>query len=137
MGIFGKKPKPAKAKLEGDGEYSMNVVGESHYQDNLRRICEGTTDEEEGEDLEIEASLVSENDNPYDNQAVRVDIEGLPVGYLSRQDARRLRAHLDKTVPRGVRLEKLTCDALIVEGWDRGEEDRGYYGVKLDVPLDT
>ena len=28
-----------------------------------------------------------------------------------------------------------TCNALIVGGWNRGEDDRGSFGIKLDISL--
>lgn len=44
--------------------------------------------------LEVYAVLVAEPDNPYDANAVSVWIQGLRVGYLSREDARRYRPGL-------------------------------------------
>ena len=29
----------------------------------------------------------------------------------------------------------MTCSALIVGGWDRGPDDQGYFGIKLDLPI--
>lgn len=64
------------------------VVGESNYQPALRAIC-GT---KVGEAVRFEcfAALVPEPDNPYDSNAVRVEIQGKLVGYLSRADAEEL-----------------------------------------------
>lgn len=28
------------------------------------------------------------------------------------------------------------CSAMIVGGWDRGKGDTGYFGVKLDLPVE-
>jgi hypothetical protein len=120
------------AQLPGPGTYSIEVVGESHYQAALAAICGGPT--EEGADCIVEATLVHEDDNPYDNQAIRVDIQGKTVGYLSRTNARQFRAKLKEAGYPGITA---TCSARIRGGWDRGVDDRGYFGVRLDLPTAT
>ena len=113
--------------LSGDGSFSVDVVGESQYQDALATICGGYTPE--GHNLEATAVLVLDDGNPYDNKAVRVEIEGRTVGHLSRANAREYRRELQK---QGCPSLTLSCCALIVGGWDRGSGDRGYFGVNLD-----
>ena len=71
-----------------DGRETLEVVGESHYQDNLWRLVCDHTDPAERVRVEIIAVLVTEPDNPYDANAVSVWIDGLKVGHLSRNDAR-------------------------------------------------
>lgn len=63
----------------------VNVVGESNYQPAIREACGW----ESGTDTHFEcfAELAPEPTNPYDPNAVRVDIDGACVGYLSRADA--------------------------------------------------
>jgi hypothetical protein len=77
------------ALLEG-GTETLEVVGESHYQDNLWRLVTGRPRGEYVRE-DICAVLVAEDDNLYDSAAVAVWIEGLKVGYLSRQNAQRYR----------------------------------------------
>lgn len=113
----------------GPGTYSVDVVGESHYQEALEDICGGRNDE--GQRFETEAFLVHEDDNPYDDKAVRIAIEGETVGYLDRKTARDYRKDLAKI---GYAGAPATCSARIVGGWDRGDGDRGHFGVKLDLP---
>jgi hypothetical protein len=67
-----------------DGE-TVEVVGESHYQDELREVCGSSRWEEVR--CEVTAGLVAEPDNPYDPNAIMVVIGGMKVGYLSRGDA--------------------------------------------------
>jgi hypothetical protein len=68
-----------------DGYDTLEVVGESHYQDALWRIVGGLR----GDPIrfDTQAVLVPEPDNPYDQNAIQVRIDGAPVGYLSRHDA--------------------------------------------------
>lgn len=63
----------------------VNVVGESNYQPTIREACGW----EPGTDTHFEcfAELVPEPTNRYDPNAMRVDINGACVGYLSRADA--------------------------------------------------
>ena len=75
------------------GYEDLEVVGESHYQDNLRRLT-GYRRPDEHVRQEIHAVLGAEDDNPYDPNAVAVWIDGLQVGHLSRDDARRYRPGL-------------------------------------------
>lgn len=121
----GSPPQGVATRLQGSGAFLLPVVGESRYQDAIEAICGPRA--EEGEDRPVEARLVLENDNPYDSMAVRVDIQGQTVGYLSREHARRYRKQYAAT--------EAYCDARIRGGWDRGEGREGYYGVVLDLDL--
>ena len=119
-------------QLAGDGSFAVQAVGELQYQRALEKLCGARN--EEGYDLRCEAELVLEDRNPYDSRAVRVDIDGDVVGYLSRQDARRFRASLGA---RGIAAaNRVRCPARVRGGWDRGGGDSGYFGVRLDLDLD-
>jgi hypothetical protein len=67
------------------GRETLEVVGESHYQDVLWRLVGG--DDGERVRCEIQAILVHEPTNACDGNAIQVRIEGQVVGYLSRDDA--------------------------------------------------
>ncbi len=116
-------------EINGNGEYALDIVGESHYQDALSEICGGKT--RDSHDLDRLATLVFEN-NPNDQNAVRVDIEGKTVGYLQRPHAQQLRRQITGS---GFPNTILSCSAKIVGGWDRGKGKEGYFGVKLDIPF--
>jgi hypothetical protein len=85
------------------GYEDLEVVGESHYQDNLRRLT-GYPPPDQRVRQEIHAVLVAEDDNPHDPDAAAVWIDGLQAGHLSREDARRYRPglgrHSDRTASR-------------------------------------
>jgi hypothetical protein len=81
------------------GNESLEVVGESFYQDNLRRLTGNRPPEEYVRGQEIQAVLVAEHNNPHDPNSVAVWIKDpqagyLQVGHLSREDARRYRPGL-------------------------------------------
>lgn len=117
-------------RLPGPGTYEFDIVGESHYQQALEAICGGRT--EESASYKTEAVLYLEDSNPHDNMAVRVDIGGETVGYLSRSDARSYRKQLKQL---GHERLVCKCDATIVGGWRRSRTDQGSFGVKLDLPV--
>jgi hypothetical protein len=77
-----------------EGREDLDVVGEASYQDNLWRIIRERRSPDGRVHEEVYAVLAAEPDNPYDANAVAVWIQGLKVGYLSREDARRYRPGL-------------------------------------------
>lgn len=117
----------AATATTSDGEFCIEVVGESHYQQALEKIAGGRT--KDGVDITTVAVLAPEPRNRHDRNAVQVLISGKVVGYLSRENAEILQ-------PRILQLQKQTgggvaCRARIVGGWDRGRGDRGHFGVRL------
>ncbi|MBW2075639.1 MAG: hypothetical protein JRI58_12990 [Deltaproteobacteria bacterium] len=133
--LFGKsrseKKVPAKSvlNLSGRGDFEVEIMGESHYQNALERICGGRTDEPANKI--VQATLVHEDDNPYDHLAIRVEISHQTVGHLLKSHARYFRNTLKSAGHQGATV---SCPAKIVGGWDRGGGDIGYFGVRLDLP---
>ena len=117
--------------IRGSQEYSVNVAGESFYLDSFTILIGQRS--EDGVNIEKRAQLTLQDDNPHDKYAVRVTIDGLPVGHLSREHARAFR----RTVRYGQLAEHETfeCAAIICGGWDRGDGDAGHFGVRLDLNL--
>jgi hypothetical protein len=121
---------PAEVALPGDGTFPLAIVGESKYQESLEAVSGGRS--EDGADEIVSARLILEDSNPYDRNAVRVEIGGRLVGYLSRQDAKAYREYLQKAgTPRAVGV----CEGHIRGGWKREGGDQGHFGVWLDFTL--
>ncbi|WP_180031649.1 hypothetical protein [Acinetobacter sp. YH12245] len=100
--------------------YTYDIVGEQAYQNNLKKIA--GPKEEESKFFECYANVSSDPFNQYDKNAIKVEINGLTVGYISKVEAAKLAGRvINKTVP-----------AVIDGGWldDDGE---GSYGVKLAI----
>jgi len=128
--IFRRKPKASPlVRIQGDGQFSLEVVGESHYQKELDKLVGGKT--EEGHTAEFEAILLHDNQNPHDPMAVAVSIDGEIVGYLDRKMARE---HREQMVEAGFPGSPAICGAIVVGGWKRSNNSEGSYGVRLDVP---
>ena len=77
-----------------EGQVDLEVVGESNYQDSLRRAVGKEGDSQSRVRMDVVAVLAAETDNPYDPNAVSIWVNGLKVGYLSRADAERYRPGL-------------------------------------------
>jgi HIRAN domain len=123
-------PPAAEIRLTGSGGFRLMVVGEASYQDNIEQICGGRTTE--SVDRMETAHLILENSNPYDRNAVSVEINGLKVGYLNREDAKAYRTYLEsKGQPNAIG----TCHANIRGGWKRSKKEQGHFGVRLDFDL--
>lgn len=105
----------------GSGSFDAEVVGESYYQTDLKRIA---GDEKR---KRVVARLICETDNPHDKNAVRVEISGKTVGHLSRGLAPVHRRKLAEMKRGGAVVE---CEAVAVTGKD------GVVGVYLDLPVD-
>ena len=110
------------------GDFDFEIVGESNYQEAIRGLA-GEHDQY-GAATRCVATLVPEDDNPYDDKAVRVDIDGQTVGYLCKEDARSFRRRLGAKKLSG---QVTTCDAVIKGGGTRKSGERLHYGVQLDM----
>jgi hypothetical protein len=126
MGLFGKRT-PREISLEGDGDFAVEIVGESYHQRELASLA--GKKEAEGKEYYCEAVLICEDNNPHDANAVLIRIKGLPVGHLSRGDAVAYRRILRTSQPD---LPNVRVNAVIVGGW-RNEHSEGHYGVRLDI----
>jgi hypothetical protein len=110
-----------------EGNYHCEIVGESFYQPAIKRLA--GTDNEHVNEKEFKAFIVPDNDNRHDDRAVRIDIEGMTVGHLSREDARSFRRRLkSKNLTDQITL----CKALIVGG-DGWNGNPSFYGVCLNI----
>lgn len=122
------KPPPAGRELLVPGGFEVEVVGESNYQDAIAEVAGRKT--EDSQRILTQAHLVPEPTNPYDPGAIAVQIAGRTVGYLNRSAAKTYAPVAQALVQQGITA---VCQAWIVGGWERGEEDSGSWGVRLDI----
>lgn len=113
--------------LDGDGTFSQEVVGESHYQEALEGIVGRRTDS--SADFRCTAELVRDRLNTYDPNAVGIFIMGQKVGHLPRDLAAAVAPRLDRYP---LNAHRVTCAARIVGGWRRDGVEANF-GVQLDV----
>jgi HIRAN domain len=107
----------------GRGRFGQAIVGESHYQDALRR-AKNDAPIVVGEAPTAAFILAREPDNPHDANAIAVLTEGGEVvGYLGRDDALQLQPTAFEHEQRG---EVLACSGKLV-----GED---LIGVWLNLP---
>ncbi len=108
------------------GRHDLEVVGESHYQEDLWRLVGGLTQERVRRPTV--AVLVPEDGNPFDSEAVGVWVAGFLVGYLKRVDASDLRPGIIELVRSTGR--PVSMQGVIVGGGDR-PDGLGLLGVWL------
>ena len=113
-------------------ERKVEIVGEASYQDTISRLAGGKS--ENGANLYKVAELVPDLKNRFDPNAVAAKIDGLTVGYLSKEQA--LGYHRAMAAFGSASL--VGCRARIHGGWkrlnDEGEVDEGYFGVTFLLP---
>jgi hypothetical protein len=120
-------PKRIQATLY-TGSETLEVVGESNYQDALWKIVGGRRDEPVR--FAARAVLLPEPDNRYDSNAIKVLIDGNLVGYLSRDDAAAYHPGLLRLM-NGSANQVVALEAEIVGGGQRSDRI-GFLGVFLD-----
>lgn len=113
----------------GPGRFFTEIVGEAFYQQVISDFVGGKT--EDGHEAVVDVLLVLEDTNPHDSKAVAVVLGTCVCGYLDRREARKHRSRLVKI---GQAEAVIKCKAKIVGGWDRGPDDQGHFGVRLDLP---
>lgn len=107
-----------KSVTSGDGSYSQEVVGESNYQPALRAAAGS------GYETRCVAAVILDDHNEYDNNAIRIEVDGRTVGYLSREDAREYRREIKRTG----QASTIYVNAKIFGGGEK------HYGIWLDLP---
>lgn len=122
--------KKSRLEFNDSGSFAVEVVGESHFQSELKRLCGGYAGHSQC--IRVTATLLLDDNNPHDNKAVQVHVGNKQVGHLSRQDARKYRRMLSNL---GRPTSAGTCEAEIVGGWKRSRKDIGKFGVRLDLPI--
>lgn len=127
-GSAGHETPPPAPKIRGTGRYTVEVVGESFYRDNLKAMFGVRSNDDEEDECDAEAELRLERNNPHDANAVSVYIRGRQVGHLSREMAKDFRAALVRD-----RLTAWTVfrvDAMVY----RPDDDESHFSVTLDLP---
>lgn len=113
------------------GRYETEVVAESAYQNTIRQLA-GAHGDDNAKTAHT-AILLPDDAYPYDDKAVAVFVEGRVVGYLAREDARRLRRKLERKELAG---QPTSC-ASEIRGGALWQGKRLAYVVALDLePFD-
>ncbi len=126
-----------------EGRESLEVVGESFYQDALQQVVGGIAGERAR--VDVLAVLVADENNQYDANAVSVWVNGLKVGHLSRTEAKRMRPGLIALQER--HGKPIALDGVIAGGGQRADGpgrlgvflrfDPRDFGLRASKPLIT
>ena len=113
-------------------EFAFDIVGESNYQPTLKAL-RGDPDDPAMDGIGT-ALIVPENDNSYDNQAVKVMVQNLTIGYFAKEDARSFRKRL-AAMKLGTSVT--SCGVQITGGHTLRNGETAHFGARLDIkPFD-
>ena len=76
--LFG--PRVPALRFPRSGEYSERIVGEASYQAAIERLAGGSPEDGSSCDIPVTAELIWEDDNPADDEAIQVQVQGMVVG---------------------------------------------------------
>lgn len=114
------------------GQFAFAVAAES-YQGAIHQLAQkNAIGPDEGSDPKariLKAHLIPDNDNPYDSNAVRIDIDNRTIGHLNRDQARSFRRRLDE---KGIPDQITTCNVVITKNGEINDKTVSY-GVRLDI----
>ena len=114
--------------LRGAATFSVQIVGEEHYQVAFEAICGPRV--ANGINRFVTAWLILEDKNRHDKTAVRVEVQRKLVGYLSHEMAVRYRRGLQRSgTPRAIGQ----CQAVIRGGWLSSDGRKGPFHLLLDI----
>jgi len=94
--------------------YKLDVVGESHYQKDIKKCREGDP-----------VILMEEPDNPYDKEAICVMCNGKRLGYIAKIDHEWLNKKLNGKKPSEI--------LAWIEFLKGGTPDKPFVGVEVAI----
>lgn len=92
--------------------YTFEITEVESFQENLQKIVDSETHEKL---VEVTARIISEPSNKLDKHAIKVEVKGMAVGYLYRNDEHQLKGNL---------IDHKVAAAINVDG-------DSFYNVKL------
>lgn len=104
--------------------FSFGAVGESNYQKTLTSLMPNDGKIEDKHRAYFIANLILEDDNKFDKNAIAIEILGLKVGYIPKEENKQLRKQL-KAISNN--RTSFSCAACIAGGNNKS------YGVWLDI----
>ena len=112
----GHLPPPPPRSMQGIEDLPLNdsvdVVGESNYQTELRRLGEWT--KADGLRNRFHQGVVEfEPTNPHDSKAIKVTVDNVLVGYIAKSDHRWMAPKLRKVGGIG------KCEVVLMGGQDK------------------
>jgi hypothetical protein len=119
------KSRQPTLRIRGDGKYEFALVGVARFRSAIETICGNTQ-----RSTKIVEAVLIPDDGGRDRKAIRVDVQGLTVGYLPAPLAESYRKRL---VDSGYPDARSICNARISVRLDNIDGDPDY-AVRLDLP---
>lgn len=115
--------------IDRDGSFPLICGRESHFHAALEEIFAPGANEVE--DLEVDACLVPGTPNGGDAESVSVEVGGMTVAFLNRDDARTYRSLIARKDIR----EVLSCRGRIRDIMYGSKSEKSRYTLQLDLTL--
>lgn len=109
------------------GKYQQQIVGESHYQKQLKFLASIYDD-----GIIETVDLFLDDHNAHDPNAVSIVIDGEDVGYLSREDALKYRKKIKEL---GHPVAIGICTAKLTGGHQLRSGEQASHGITLDLDI--
>lgn len=104
--------------------FQFEAVGESNYQRALNKLVPEEEKQKDKHKVYYVAKLALEDENEYDKNAIAVEIDGMKVGYIPKEENKALRKKL-KAISQ--HKQSFSCMAAIIGGSGK------HYGVWLNI----
>jgi len=104
--------------------FRFEAAGESNYQGALNKLIPEEEKQKEKHKVYYVAKLELEDDNEYDKNAIAIEIKGMKVGYVPKEENKALSKKL-KAISQ--HKQSFSCMAVITGGAGK------HYGVWLDI----
>ena len=128
------QPQIVRFESSFEDPYPTQVVGESHYRQNIENAIHYIDDSENAEEDALIANLILDDNNIYDEFAVAVQIQNLKVGYLSNANAKKYRNAIARL---GLGRIVGQCYASVRGGRTKSDGTVLDFGVRLDINLEN
>jgi hypothetical protein len=113
---------------------SIPVVGAEFFAKNLRDALGASG--EQGHEVHRHGVLIFEDENAYDRYAVRVELDGRPIGYLPRPNAIALRDLAQRQTPPGTNMARAIRALLHIRALDGKLDGASSDMMGIQVELD-
>jgi hypothetical protein len=118
---------------DGDELVELNIVGESHHQDTLQEIA--GPKRPEGKRTLAGVTLRCEPENPYDANAIRVEVLGHLLAHVARDQAAILSPAITRACGGVIEARGLVVGGWKVDGRDAegrfAEKNEGHFGIRV------
>lgn len=111
------------------GLFPISLTGTRNYHENIQKIARNPDDQPAL--VFCTGRLIPECGNPYDPNAILIEIDNMPVGHLPNEVAKIFRDALND---KGITGEVTTC-SLLIRGGNKTSRAEYFYSIEADIDM--